>query len=163
MSGIFLENLIFQVDNDNTVCSEEIEYRTAGHIEADTKVIHYACLMSEANQVILVRADDADIFILLLHLQVHMSPGTRVMLDMVLSSKNNRRCLDMTKLADTLENQVSKKIFVVKTIHVAEDSMCRFSKIMENKLIWFVLVLIRIVSACYIVTFLSCYHCRDCC
>ena len=89
-------------------CSES---KHTGHFKADTLIIYFACVISPKKKVIIIRTDDTDVFILLLHHQMHMFPWTTVFVDMGHSSRNNRRCIDMTSLANALGPQVHGQIY----------------------------------------------------
>lgn len=69
-------------------------------------MVYFACRLSATKKVIIVRADDSDVFILLLHHQLHMSSDTTIFMDMGLSSKNNRRCHNMSEIAASLGPKV---------------------------------------------------------
>ena len=97
-----------------------VSYKS-GHREADTMMVFFAHRLSTTKKVITVRADDSDVFILLLHHHCHMSPGTTIFMDMGLSSKNNRRCHNMSELAASLSQKVHfPPIFklIVMYIHI---------------------------------------------
>ena len=95
-----------QVKQGVVSCMEIEELQIHGHREADTMMVSYASRLSETKKVILIRADDADVFIFMLHHQVHMSDGTTIFMNMGLSTKNNRRALNITQLATTLDLEV---------------------------------------------------------
>ena len=69
-------------------------------------IVYFACNMSTTKKVIVVKTDDSDVFILLLHQQLHISTGTSIFMDMGLSSKNNRRCYNMSEIAYSLGPKV---------------------------------------------------------
>ena len=87
--------MLFQVSEGVVMRAEVGEFKLSGHREADTMMVHFASCLSATKDAIVVRADDTDVFILLLHHQLHMSTGTTIFMDMGLSSKNNRRCYNM--------------------------------------------------------------------
>ena len=69
-------------------------------------MVYFARHMSATFKDIIIRADDSDVFILLIHHQIHMSPGTTIYMDMGLSSKNNRRCHNITEISKVLGPKV---------------------------------------------------------
>ena len=98
--------MLLQANKGVVSRAEESEFKVSGHREADTMMVYYACRMSVTKKVIVVRADDSDVFILLLHHQLHMSSNTTILMDMGLSSKNNRRCHNMSEIAASLGPKV---------------------------------------------------------
>ncbi len=55
--------------------------------------------MSQTKNIILIRADDADVFVLMLHHIRNMSRNTTLLKDMGLTGKNNRRCIKLSELS----------------------------------------------------------------
>ena len=55
------------------------EFQVHRHREEDTMMVYYASPLSETKKVILIRTDDAGVFIFMLHHQVHMSDGTTIL------------------------------------------------------------------------------------
>ena len=98
--------MLFQVSEGVVTHAEVGEFKLSGHREADTMMVYFASCLSATKKAIVVRADDTDVFILLLHHQVHMSTGTTIFMDMGLSSKNNRRCYNMSGIATSLGPKV---------------------------------------------------------
>ena len=71
--------------------------QTERHEEADTALIFYAGQFCKEDKNMVIRCDDTDVFILLLHHQKWMSG--EVFMDLGHSSKNNRRTRDMKQVA----------------------------------------------------------------
>ena len=84
-------------------CVKIGELQCEGHSEADTMIVRYSLCASSSATRIVVRADDADIFFLLLQ---HAHLLVPVMMDLGLSSRNNRRCVNISQLAKSLGPEV---------------------------------------------------------
>ena len=69
-------------------------------------IVYFACRLSTSKKHIVVRADDADVFILLLHHSLRMSKDSIIFMDMGLSSKNNWRYHNMSAIAASLGPKV---------------------------------------------------------
>ena len=67
-------------------------------------LVYCASPLSVVEKGVVIRSDDTDVFILLLHHQIHMSG--KIYMDMGLDSKNNRRFNNMTETASRLGPEV---------------------------------------------------------
>ena len=76
-----------------------------GHREADTGMIYLGVTLSRPGHNLVFRVDDTDFLINVLS-HSHRFKG-RVILDMGLTGKNNRRRIDVKQLAGTLSPLVS--------------------------------------------------------
>ena len=82
--------LLFQVNEGSMSHAEVGKFKVSGHCEAGTMMIHFAFCFSTMKKVIIVRADDSDVFILWLHQQLYMSTSTTISMDMGFSSKKQQ-------------------------------------------------------------------------
>ena len=81
------------------------ELQTYGHIDADTKMIRYRKWATDRGfKKIMFRADDSDIFLGALQ---HREPRSETVIDKGQCGKNNRKQVNMNKLAEALGDDVS--------------------------------------------------------
>ena len=97
------------MENDSVMKMLVPQLETSQHDEADTRMLFHAYYIAThtAQPVkILVRADDADVFINFLHHDKKLE-NVEIYQDLGLCSKNNRRIVNLSALAKELGSDVS--------------------------------------------------------
>ncbi|KAK7912489.1 hypothetical protein WMY93_012700 [Mugilogobius chulae] len=97
----------YMVNDEHQVTRAEIgEYQCSGHLEADTMIVHYAvsAATESSASTVLVRCDDSDVFLLLVKHAFRIK--AQIIMDLGHSSKNNRRCINITDLANKVGPEV---------------------------------------------------------
>ena len=84
----------------------EVTERQSSHEEADTRMIFHARYISEKSlqPAIVIRSSDTDVFILLLYHSLHLK--AKLWMDTGTSSKNTRRTINITELAEVLTQEI---------------------------------------------------------
>ena len=88
---------------DWKVAVESIDELGAVHEEADTRIIfHIQQISKSTDRDVVVRSNDTDVLILILHHLKNIEQHTGVWMDLGFSSNNSRRFLDVRKVGDSL-------------------------------------------------------------
>ncbi|KAK7901340.1 hypothetical protein WMY93_018109 [Mugilogobius chulae] len=98
---------VYMVNDEHQVTRAEIgEYQCSGHLEADTMIVHNAvsAATESSASTVLVRCDDSDVFLLLVKHAFRIK--AQIIMDLGHSSKNNRRCINITDLANKVGPEV---------------------------------------------------------
>ena len=103
-----LENECYLYTSDGKVVSRtQVRPLESGHTEADTRVIFHAQFVAQVHDkppVIVIRSDDTDVFILLVYHCRFIS--SHLWMDAGVDSKNTRRMIDVSHLANILTSRV---------------------------------------------------------